>query len=156
MHISLVAVGKRMPEWVNLGVKEYIKRFPPELNIKIIEVPSVKRNKSVTTTSILAKEAAAIKTSIPKHSYTIALDERGKQHDTMTLSNMLKNSMQEGQNITFIIGGADGLDASIIMLANETWSLSGYTMPHALVRVFLVEQLYRACMIIKGHPYHRE
>ena len=156
MQLTLLTVGKRMPEWINAGVQEYIKRFPPEFSVKIIEISPGKRGKNTPKEKVIKEEALSILSGIPKNNYVIALDERGKQFDTVTLSKKIETWMQNGMDITFVIGGADGLDSSVTNSADSTWSLSSFTLPHALVRVFLVEQLYRAWSILKNHPYHRE
>ena len=155
MRISLITVGKRMPDWVESGSKEYLKRFPPELPVRLVEITPAKRSKTTSKDKILTEEAERIRAAIDKDDYVIALDERGKQFDTQTLAKRLREWMQNRRNITFIVGGADGLKPDVIHSANETWSLSGFTMPHALVRVFLLEQLYRAWSILTNHPYHR-
>ena len=103
-----------------------------------------------------AKEAVKILAAIPKGSRVIALDERGKDQTTQNLATELANWRQEGFDITFLIGGADGLDADLKKNAQAVWRLSSLTMPHAMARVLLVEQLYRAWTILQGHPYHRE
>lgn len=156
MQITIVAVGKRMPQWIAQGVEEYLKRLPRELSVKLIEVAPGKRHKRSVREDILNKEAQRIKAAQPAGALSIALDETGKQHNSKMLAQKLEAWTQAGQDITFIIGGADGLDPALINQSTETWSLSNYTMPHALVRVFLVEQLYRAWTILTKHPYHRE
>ena len=156
MRISLITVGKRMPDWVDSGSKEYLKRFPPELPVHISDINPAKRSKTTSKDKILTEEAQRIRAAVGKDDYVIALDERGKQLDTKKLAARMKDWLQDGRNIAFIIGGADGLKPDIIHSAHETWALSGFTMPHALVRVFLLEQLYRAWSILNNHPYHRE
>ncbi len=156
MQITVVAVGKRMPGWITQGIHEYIKRFPPGIDLKVVSISPVKRKKSISHKKAHSGEVERIKAAIPKHSYIIALDEKGKQHNSQKLSDRLSDWIQDGQDVVFIIGGADGIAPSIISDAHEVWSLSKYTMPHAIARVFLIEQLYRAWSILNNHPYHRK
>jgi len=144
MKIHLIAVGKKMPEWVNAGFSEFSKRMPPELQINLIEIPPSVRNK------------ASIQSAIPANSKIFVLDGKGKYFSSIELSKKMEAWLPLGQDISLIIGGADGLDDRIKKNADETWSLSSFTLPHALVRVVIAEQLYRAWSILKGHPYHRE
>jgi 23S rRNA (pseudouridine1915-N3)-methyltransferase len=156
MQITIVAVGMRLPSWVNQGVNEYIKRFPPEVNVQLSEINPIKRNKSATREKILKQEADRIVIAIPKGSHIIVLDEHGKTQRTTVFAKNMDSWMREGKNISFIIGGADGIHEEIKKKANELWSLSDFTLPHGLARVLLTEQLYRAWTVIKKHPYHRE
>ena len=156
MQISIVAVGIRLPSWINQGVNEYIKRLPPEVNVNLIEVPPVKRNKSAPAEKILKQEAEKIRAVIAKGSYLIVLDEHGKSRRTTVFAQNMDSWMREGKNIAFVIGGADGIEQDLKDKANELWSLSDFTLPHGIARVLLIEQLYRAWTVIKKHPYHRE
>ena len=155
MHITLVAVGKKEPEWIRRGVAEYSKRLSGEVSLRLVEVAAVKRGKTDNTESVLQKEAKKILCAIPRATPYIAMDERGKQLSTLVLSERLDNWIVEGLSPCFVIGGADGLHASIKSGAMETWSLSRLTLPHGLARVLLVEQIYRAWTVLKKHPYHR-
>lgn len=139
-----------------MGTTEYTKRFPPELTVNIQEITPGKRYKGASKDKIMREEAERILERLPKNHSIIALDERGKQLDTLALSIQLQSWMQEGQNISFILGGADGLDQSVLDKADRSWSLSSFTLPHGLARIVLVEQLYRAWSLLKNHPYHRE
>ena len=136
-----------MPDWVTTATQDYIKRMPSDCSIEIKEIKP-----DLTP----AKEAIKIAAAISKGSRVIALDERGKDQTTQHLASQLANWRQEGVDITFLIGGADGLDASLKDQAHALWRLSSLTLPHAMARVLLVEQLYRAWTILQGHPYHRE
>ena len=156
LQITILSIGNRMPAWIDTGTSEYLQRMPPDFAVGLRELGAEKRYKSSVTQQILEREAQRIRAAIPAQSLVIALDEHGKQHNTHTLAERLASWQHEGQHPVFIIGGADGLDNSILKQAHEVWSLSNYTMPHALARIFLAEQLYRAWSIIKGHPYHRE
>lgn len=156
MQITIVAVGMRLPSWANQAVKEYSKRFPPEINLRLSEIQPIKRNKSAGAEKILKQEAERISSAIPKDSHVIVLDEHGKTQRTTVLAKHMDAWMRYGKNITFVIGSADGISEDIKKKADELWSLSDFTLPHGLARVLLIEQLYRAWTVIKKHPYHRE
>jgi len=136
-----------MPDWVSTASHDYIKRMPSDC---AIDVKEIKPDLSP------AKEAVKILGAIPKGSKIIALDERGKDQTTQQLSKQLANWRQDGLDMTFLIGGADGLDPSLKESAHAMWRLSSLTLPHAMARLILIEQLYRAWTILQGHPYHRE
>jgi len=156
MQITIVTVGIRLPGWINQGVSEYQKRMPPELRVNLSEIVPTKRNKSAGTEKILKQEAERISVAIAKGSHLIVLDERGKTQTTTALAKNMRSWMQDGKNICFVIGGADGIHETLKQQANESWSLSDFTLPHGLARVLLTEQLYRAWTVIKNHPYHRQ
>lgn len=156
MKIHLIAVGKKMPEWISTGYSEFSKRMPPELQINLIEITPSVRNKSTTIEKNIKEEGGRIQSAIPANSKLIVLDEKGKNFSSIDLSKKMENWLPMGQDIALIIGGADGIDPMIKKQADEKWSLSLFTFPHALVRVIVAEQLYRAWSILKGHPYHRE
>ena len=145
-----------MPEWINTGYAEFSKRMPSELQLNLIEVTPSIRNKATPTKNNIKEEGERIQSAIPANSKLITLDEKGKKFSSSDLSKKMQDWLPQGQDIAIIIGGADGIDPIIKQQADETWSLSSLTMPHALVRVFIAEQLYRAWSILKGHPYHRE
>ena len=156
MKISLIAIGNKMPDWIDKGFNEYAKRISGDCKLQLVEIPAVRRKGTNNTAIIKAKEADLIRLKIPKDNYIIALDEKGKSCSTKTLLQKLSTWLADGQDICLIVGGADGLDTSIIDDANEAMSLSRMTLPHGLARIILAEQLYRAWSIMKKHPYHRE
>ena len=156
MRIHLIAVGKKMPEWVNSGFSEFSKRMPPELQINLVEITPSVRNKTTPIEKNIKEEGKRIQSAIPSNSRLIVLDEKGKKFSSIELSKKMEEWFPQGQDIAIVIGGADGIDDRIKQQADETWSLSSFTLPHALVRVIVAEQLYRAWSILKGHPYHRE
>ncbi|MFT5425288.1 MAG: 23S rRNA (pseudouridine1915-N3)-methyltransferase [Gammaproteobacteria bacterium] len=156
MRIHLIAVGKKMPEWINSGYTEFSKRMPPEMKINLIEITPSVRNKSTTTEKNIKEEGERIQFAIPSNSRLIVLDEKGKNFSSIELSKQMESWLPMGQDISIVIGGSDGIDPLIIQRADKTWSLSSFTLPHALVRVVIAEQLYRAWSILQGHPYHRE
>ena len=156
MKIYLIAVGKKMPSWVEEGYKEYEKRLNQDCQLVLVELDTGKRSKKSSPASNKLEDAKSITKAIPKNCHIVVLDVKGKQHSTESLAGRLESWLQMGKDVALIVGGADGLDESIISLANEKWSLSALTFPHPLVRVIIAEQLYRAWSFANNHPYHRE
>jgi len=155
MKLGILAVGHKLPDWVTKGCSEYIKRMPKELPLSILEIkPEVRSSK--TRDELLAAEKTRLQSAKKGFLRTIVLDERGEDLTTLKLAQRLEGWMFEGGNTAFIIGGADGLDQQIKEQANAQMRLSSFTLPHAIARLVLCEQLYRAASIIKNHPYHRE
>jgi len=155
MKFHIVAVGNKLPNWIDDAFNEYAKRFTQEISIKLIEIKPEKRTSKKNTDQILKIESQRIKTKLPTGCRLIALDESGIQWTTAKFAEVIKEWMQDGNDTAFVIGGADGLHDSIKLSAHATISLSRLTFPHGLARVILTEQLYRAISIIKNHPYHR-
>ena len=145
-----------MPAWVKEGFGEYNKRLPAELHLNLIEITPTVRGKSIPVKKALTEENKRIRAAIPKDSLIIALDEEGRQFNSIQLSKKIESWLQQGRDVSFMIGGADGLDDDFKKAADEIWSLSPMTLPHALVRVIVAEQIYRAWSILQNHPYHRE
>mgnify|MGYP000073686742 FL=1 len=156
MRIHLLAVGRRMPGWVEAGVAEYLKRFPPECSLQIQEVEPARRSKNTSPDRCKSEEADRLLAAVPKGANIIALDERGKSPGSHDLAGWLGQWLQDGRDIALMVGGADGLDARCLQAASQRWSLSPLTLPHGMVRVLVAEQLYRAVTILAGHPYHRD
>jgi 23S rRNA (pseudouridine1915-N3)-methyltransferase len=156
MKLRILAVGHKMPGWIESGFHEYARRMPPDAGIELIEIKPEKRAAGASTERIQKIEADRILAALPAQPMLIALDERGKQLTTVELSEHLARWMQDGANPCFVIGGADGLDASVRDRASMQMGLSRLTLPHGLARVMLAEQLYRGMSLLKGHPYHRE
>ena len=154
MKLLIAAVGHKMPDWVASGCSEYIKRMPRELPLSVIEIKPEPRG-SKTREQLTAAEKARIAPAIAGCSRSIALDERGKDLTTQQLAQRLEHWMQEGGDTAFLIGGADGHAAAVLERADLVLALGRLTWPHELVRLLLVEQLYRAHTILAGHPYHR-
>lgn len=155
MQLIIAAVGHKMPAWIEDGFGEYAKRMPPECRIHLKEIKPVERSGSKTAETVMALERAKIESAVPKGSRIVALDERGKDLTTMQLSQLLTQWQQDGRDVTFVIGGADGLDAGFKASADMLVRISSLTLPHGMVRVLLAEQLYRAWSITQNHPYHR-
>lgn len=155
MKLTIVALGHKMPAWVQAGFEEYAKRMPPEARIELLELkPEDRVGKSID--AVLEREAIRIEAALPRHAARLVLDERGQRLTTRDLAGMLTDWMQEGISPCFIIGSADGLAASVKQSASKQFALSGCTLPHGLVRVMLAEQLYRAWSLTQNHPYHRD
>ena len=158
MKLRIISVGHKMPDWVEMACAEYMKRMPRELSIEIVEIKPEKRAAGNSTENIQAIEAKRILEAAGDN-FLIVCDENGQQLSTQAFAEHMR-SWQNGdetsaKNISFIIGGADGLHASIKKCAKLQIGLSRLTLPHAFVRVLLCEQLYRAQSIIQNHPYHR-
>ena len=155
MHIYLIAVGQKMPAWVSMACSDYQKRLPRELQFSMIEVPLIKRGKNPDIQRIVRDESRAILQSVPQGSRVVVLEAGARQLTTEKLAAALKSWMQQGQDIAIIIGGPDGLSSELLQQADQTISLSAMTFPHPLVRIIMMEQLYRAWSILNNHPYHR-
>lgn len=155
MRIKLIAVGTKMPSWVNEGFKEYQKRLNQDITLELCEIPAGKRGKNADVTRITEKEGELMLAAVGNNDRVIALDVKGKRHTTDNMAARLKTLLPEGQHISLFIGGPEGLSPQCLQRADEKWSLSDLTLPHPLVRVLLAEQLYRCWSVIKGHPYHR-
>jgi len=155
MRIKLIAVGTKMPKWVDLGFHEYVQRMPSLCELELVEIAAKKRGKNADTVRILRDEAQAIKAAIPNGSLVIALDRKGKVVDTLLLAKHLQNWIDENQNVAILIGGPEGIDENYLASINQTWTLSAMTFAHPLVRVMVAEQLYRAWSINANLPYHR-
>lgn len=155
MRLRVLAVGTKMPDWVNAGCKEYLKRLPPELNVEFVELPLGQRGKGADIQRAITREGEAMLRAIGDHDQVIALDVKGKPWGTEDLAERLQQWQLSGDNFSLLIGGPDGLAPECLARANNRWSLSALTLPHPLVRIVLAEQLYRAWSINAGHPYHR-
>jgi len=156
MRLLIVAVGQRIPDWAQAAWNDYAKRFSPELKIELKAVKTEARTGGKTTEQLMQAERRRIDEAIPKGARIVVLDERGLRLSTMALADKLKTWQQSGDDLALVIGGPDGLDPAFRQAAQERIRLSDLTLPHALVRVLLVEQLYRAWSINANHPYHRE
>lgn len=155
MKLLIVAVGQRVPDWAQTAWDDYAKRFPPELRVELKAVKTEPRG-SKTLQTLYAAERQRIEAAIPKGARVVALDERGQALSTLGLAERLKAWQLEGDDVALLIGGPDGLDPALRQAAHERIRLSDMTLPHAMARVLLIEQLYRAWSINANHPYHRE
>ncbi|WP_186141249.1 23S rRNA (pseudouridine(1915)-N(3))-methyltransferase RlmH [Burkholderia gladioli] len=155
MKLHIVAVGHKMPGWVADGFDEYARRMPPELRIELRELKPELRSGGRGAESMMAAERVRIEAALPKGARLVALDERGRDWTSMQLAQALPGWQQDGRDVAFVIGGADGLDPELKARADLLLRISSLTLPHGMVRVLLAEQLYRAWSITQNHPYHR-
>ena len=155
MKLLLVAVGQRQPAWADTAFDDFAKRFPPEMRLVLKAVKAEVRG-SKTPEQLMAAEATRLSAALPKGARRVVLDERGTRLTTTQLSARMKAWLGDGRDVAFIVGGPDGLDAALKLSADETLRLSDLTLPHAFVRVWLAEALYRAWTLMVNHPYHRE
>lgn len=157
MKIKIISIGNKVPSWIDAGMQEYLKRFPREYSINFINLSLAKRAKNIAIERCIEEEGQEILKVVgkDKDQKVIALDIIGKSWSTEELAEQVKKWQREGENINLLIGGPDGLSKACLEKAQIRWSLSPLTFPHTLVKLILVEQLYRAVSILTGHPYHR-
>lgn len=155
MRIRIIAVGTKMPEWVAQGYADYAKRLPRDVLPELIELPLAQRSKNTDLAKAIEKEGEAMLAAVAKNDRVIALDVAGEPWSTEQLSQHLADWRMSGANYSLLIGGPDGLAPACLAQASEKWSLSALTLPHPLVRILLIEQLYRAWSILQNHPYHK-
>ncbi len=155
MHIRVLAVGTKMPSWVVQGVQEYQKRLPREWKFDWVELAVGHRGKSQDVNKAIEAEGEAMMTAIKAQEHVVALDMKGKAWSTEQLSAEASQWQMSGQDVALLVGGPDGLSAKCLSRANQRWSLSALTLPHPLVRIVLVEQLYRSWSLLNNHPYHK-
>ena len=155
MKLLVVAVGQRQPAWAQTAYAEFEKRFPAEMRLELHAVKAETRGQK-TAEQLMAAEATRLQAALPRGVRRVVLDERGTRVTTLQLADRMKAWLPDGRDVAFVIGGPDGLDASLKATADETLRLSELTLPHALVRVLLAEALYRAWTVMVNHPYHRD
>jgi 23S rRNA (pseudouridine1915-N3)-methyltransferase len=156
VRIRLIAVGERMPRWVDEVVADYTQRLAGTLKVSLVEVPAGQRSSRGDPAQAMQLEAQRILALIRPQEFVLALDERGMQMSTRELATWLSGRMHDGRDLALVIGGPDGMGAEVLARADQKLSLSRLTLPHPLVRVVLAEQLYRAHTVLSGHPYHRD
>lgn len=155
MKINIIAIGTKMPPWVEQGFSEYQKRLPKECELILTELPMTPRTKTGNSSLWKEKDSEALLKAIAPQSLVIALDERGKDYSSEQLAVKLQNWRESTQHLSLLIGGPDGLSDACKARAAATWSLSSLTLPHPLVRIIVAEQIYRAWTLLHEHPYHR-
>lgn len=155
MRLHLMAVGNRMPGWVETGYAEYAKRLPGDCALELHEIPAGKRGKGADLERLRREEGEKMLALLPKGARVIALEVGGRDWSTEQLAQRLEEWRREGRDVALLVGGPEGLADACRVRADEQWSLSRLTLPHPLVRIVLAEQLYRAWSITQGHPYHR-
>ena len=156
MKLQLVAVGTKMPDWVQTGFMEYLRRFPKDMPFELNEVTAGKRGKNADIKRILEKEGEAMLAATGKGNRIVTLDIPGQPWETPQLAQQLERWKLDGRDVSLLIGGPEGLAPACKAAAEQSWSLSALTLPHPLVRVLVAESLYRAWSITTNHPYHRE
>jgi 23S rRNA (pseudouridine1915-N3)-methyltransferase len=155
MKTRLLAIGSRPDDWVRSGVDTYLERLPPHLKPELVEIPLSLRSSGGDPAVARAKEGQRILERLKPDEFVITLDERGKPWSSLELSRQLARWQAEESAVALVIGGPEGLADAVRKRANQSWSLSALTFPHGMVRVIVVEQLYRAWTILQGHPYHK-
>lgn len=155
MKLFIVAVGTRMPFWVDEAFSDYARRMPPDMPIELREIKPEPRTTGKTPAQMMVAEARRIEAALPADGQWIALDERGRDLTTVALSTSLSQWRDDARDVALIVGGPDGLDPALKARCSGQIRLSSLTLPHAMVRVLLAEQLYRAWSILTNHPYHR-
>jgi 23S rRNA (pseudouridine1915-N3)-methyltransferase len=155
MRLIVAAVGDRMPRWVDEGFAEYARRFPPKARLELVAVRPEPRGATRTVAQALAAESRRLLARLPAGCRRAVLDERGRELTSVALARLIERWLAEGRDAAFLVGGPDGLDPALKASAEVQLRLSSLTLPHALVRVLLAEQLYRALAILDNHPYHR-
>ena len=156
MRIRIIAVGERMPRWVDEVVEDYTRRLAGSLKVTLAEVPAGQRSSRGDPAQAMHTEGQRILALIKPQEFVAVLDERGVQSTTRELATWLAGRMNDGRDLVLVIGGPDGLASEVLARSDQKLSLSKLTLPHPLVRVVLAEQLYRAHTVLSGHPYHRD
>lgn len=155
MRLQLLAIGQRMPGWVETGFAEYAGRLPRDMALTLLALPNPARSRAMDVSTLRRVEGQALLAAIPDQALVVAMDEVGQVVDTSELARRLANWQQSGRDVTLVIGGAAGLEDTVRKRADWVWSLSPLTFPHMLVRVLVAEQIYRAWSLLNNHPYHR-
>ncbi len=155
MRVHLLAVGHKMPRWVRDGYHDYADRPRGELRLELKEIPPGKRGRNTDVTRAVEQEGARLIAAIPRRARVVALDVEGGLWSTEQLSREVENWLAGGSDVALLVGGPEGLSRACLERADTRWSLSAMTYPHALVRIIVAEQLYRAISLLRNHPYHR-
>ena len=156
MHLTLYAVGNKMPSWVTEGFNEYSRRFPRDMSFNLVEISPGKRGKNADIARILEKEGEQLLAAIPKGNRIVTLEVEGKPWTTPVLAQQLERWQLDGRDVALLVGGPEGLSPACIQASEQKWSLSPLTLPHPMVRIVVAESLYRAWSVNNNHPYHRE
>ncbi len=155
MHFSLLYVAEKPTAWAEQACDIYLKRMPSAFGFSETRISPIKRTKKTHIDTAKTQEWQSIQEKLPKQSLLVLLDERGKQYSSQAFSQLIDNWQQQGQDVTFVIAGADGVNNEHRQQAQHVMALSQLTLPHEMARVLLIEQLYRAWSILNNHPYHR-
>jgi 23S rRNA (pseudouridine1915-N3)-methyltransferase len=155
VKLRLIAVGTRMPGWVRESFDEYAARMPRECRLELTEIPVAERGKNADVARLKQAEGEKMQKAIPRDAHVVAFDERGEQLSSQQWAGAFGKWLQDGRDVALLIGGPDGFAPEVLERADRRWSLSKLTLPHALARVLVAEQLYRAWSLLHNHPYHR-
>ncbi|MBF7730181.1 23S rRNA (pseudouridine(1915)-N(3))-methyltransferase RlmH [Pseudomonas sp. N040] len=155
MRIRLIAVGSKMPRWVEDGWQEYARRLPPELPLELVEIPLHTRGKNADVARLIRQEGEAMLARVQPGERIVTLEVEGRAWSTEQLAGELQRWRLEARNVNLLVGGPEGLAAEVCARSEQRWSLSALTLPHPLVRILVGEQLYRAWTLLSGHPYHK-
>ncbi len=156
MRVRIIAVGTRMPAWVDAGVDDYARRLDKHWKFELLEIAAARRSASQSPERAIAEEGARVLAALRPGELAVALDERGTPMTTRELASRLAAGERDGRDLALLVGGADGHAAEVRRRCGESWSLSRLTLPHGLARLLLTEQLYRAQSLLANHPYHRD
>ncbi len=155
MRVKIIAIGGKMPAWVEAGYSDYARRLSRGVSVEMVALPLGPRSKNACVQRAIAREGEAMLAAIPDSDRVIALDMKGKSWSTEQLAQNLSRWRMDGDNYSLLIGGPDGLASDCLTRCDAKWSLSALTLPHPLVRIVVIEQLYRAWTILQHHPYHK-
>lgn len=155
MRAVVLTICEKVPAWVHAGFEEYARRLSQKVPLAAADLPLAPRSKNLDIKRVLADEGTRMVAAVPKNARIIALDGRGESWSSEVLSKHVASWQQDGRDLCFLVGGPDGLAPQALMVAHQRWSLGPLTLPHALVRVLIAEQLYRAVSMLGNHPYHR-
>jgi 23S rRNA (pseudouridine1915-N3)-methyltransferase len=155
VRIKLIAVGSRMPRWVEDGWQEYAKRMPAELSLELLEIPLTTRGKNADVTRMIRQEGEAMLGKVQPGERLVTLEVEGRAWSTEQLAVELERWRLEARSVNLLVGGPEGLAPGVRARSEQRWSLSPLTLPHPLVRILIAEQIYRAWTLLSGHPYHK-
>ena len=155
MKIRLIAVGSKMPGWVEEGWHEYARRLPGEMPLELVEIPLTTRSKNADVTRMIRQEGEAMLAKVQPGERIVTLEVQGRAWSTEQLAGELERWRLEARNVNLMVGGPEGLAPEVCARSEQRWSLSALTLPHPLVRILVGEQIYRAWTVLSGHPYHK-
>lgn len=156
MRFQMVAVGNKMPDWVSLGYAEYARRLPPDMPLQLTEIAAGKRGKKANIARVTEQEGEQMLAQVNKGARIVTLEVEGRPWTTSKLAQRMQQWQLDGRDVSFLIGGPEGLAPACQEASEEKWSLSPLTLPHPMVRIILAEALFRAWSLNNNHPYHRE
>ncbi|MBA3988056.1 23S rRNA (pseudouridine(1915)-N(3))-methyltransferase RlmH [Aliidiomarina maris] len=156
MRLQMLAVGSKMPDWVSVGFQEYARRLPPDMPLQLTEIAAGKRGKKANIARITEQEGEHMLSQVNKGSRIVTLEVEGRPWSTSKLAQRMQQWQLDGRDVSFLIGGPEGLSPACIQASEEKWSLSPLTLPHPMVRIIVAEALFRAWSLNNNHPYHRE